>query len=219
MTEAQKQAERESNRLRMREKRRLLKLDPEKWNAHLQARRLKNYPHWTPERKAARLAKKRALYANRSEDERKKDKAYTDQIYARVKSRRNKAKRQRRKTDSQWRAEQLARSRNYYRQHREIYYVNVRKRNALKKAAEVNLQGMQDFVKAVKSKPSAICYYCQKRVPIADVHLDHIVPLIKGGMHAVENLCVSCSTCNRSKGAKPLIEWVRENASQQLLNL
>jgi len=122
-----------------------------------------------------------------------------------------------------WRAKNAervkAKQAAYYRKHRERYYVAVRARKALKKAAAVNLRGMRAFVKAIKSKPFATCYYCQARTPTADVHFDHIVALSKGGAHSVENLCVSCSACNLSKGAKPLAEWTREAVTQQLLPL
>jgi len=93
------------------------------------------------------------------------------------------------------------------------------KRRALKKAASVNLKGINNFIKGVFSKPFAFCYYCGKRTSTKLIHFDHIVALAKGGLHSVENLCVSCAACNLSKGAKPLLEWARENAEQQLLNL
>lgn len=93
------------------------------------------------------------------------------------------------------------------------------RRRALKKAATVNLAGIRSFIASTYKKPTAICYYCNKRVPSRTVHFDHVIALSKGGAHSVENLCVSCSACNLSKGAKPLLEWARDNASQQLLNL
>lgn len=93
------------------------------------------------------------------------------------------------------------------------------KRRALKKAAAVNLKGIRQFVSNVRSKPFSTCYYCEARVPSSEVHFDHIVALSKGGPHSVENLCVSCSACNLSKGAKSLLEWGRDRAAQQLLNL
>ena len=33
-------------------------------------------------------------------------------------------------------------------------------------------------------------------------HLDHIVPLIQGGKHILENVAWSCASCNFSKGGK-----------------
>jgi 5-methylcytosine-specific restriction endonuclease McrA len=109
--------------------------------------------------------------------------------------------------------------RAYYRKNKERFFAAARIRRALKKAAAVNLAGIQEFVRAVKAKPFSICYYCHERVPLKRIHFDHIIPLSKGGAHAVENLCVACSACNLSKGAKPMIEWARTYASQQLLNL
>jgi len=107
----------------------------------------------------------------------------------------------------------------YYKQHKVESFARVQKRNALKKAATINMRGIVAFVKGVKSKPFATCYYCQKRVSTKSIHIDHIVALAKGGLHAVENLCVACETCNRSKGAKSLIEWAAYRGEQQLLDL
>lgn len=110
-------------------------------------------------------------------------------------------------------------NREYYQKHKAESFARVQKRNALKQAATVNLRGIVGFVKSVKAKPFATCYYCDKRVPSSRVHFDHIIPLSGGGQHAVENLCVSCDTCNLSKGAKPLAEWTRDAIAQQLLPL
>lgn len=59
--------------------------------------------------------------------------------------------------------------------------------------------------------------YCEKTISTKNIHFDHIVALIKGGPHSVENLCVSCSRCNRSKGAKTIKEWLQ--SGQQFLNI
>ena len=45
----------------------------------------------------------------------------------------------------------------------------------------------------------SICYYCNE-APYE--HLDHFVPLAKGGAHAKWNLVPSCACCNQSKGSK-----------------
>lgn len=49
------------------------------------------------------------------------------------------------------------------------------------------------------------CVYCGTT---EDLGLDHIVPLAKGGPHCEDNLVVACCSCNASKGAKPLIQWL-----------
>jgi len=107
----------------------------------------------------------------------------------------------------------------YYKGHKAESFARVQKRNALKKAATINMQGIIAFVRSIKAKPLATCYYCQERVSTRTIHFDHIIALSKGGLHAVENLCVSCGPCNLSKGAKSLIEWAAYRGAQQLLNL
>lgn len=45
------------------------------------------------------------------------------------------------------------------------------------------------------------CYWCGKRVGKA-YHVDHVIPLSKGGGNGPENLVVACPKCNLSKWAK-----------------
>ncbi len=59
-----------------------------------------------------------------------------------------------------------------------------------------------------------ICYYCGIKTtkPIRDennkgytpteAHIDHIIPIKRGGTNETSNLCCSCGGCNLSKGAK-----------------
>lgn len=46
------------------------------------------------------------------------------------------------------------------------------------------------------------CYWCNKSLKNKKVHIDHYVPLSKGGEHTLSNLVVSCDKCNLSKGSK-----------------
>lgn len=96
--------------------------------------------------------------------------------------------------------------------------LNARRR-ALRVNATINLAGIQEFIASIKAKASVHCYYCHTPTPTANIHFDHIIPLVKGGAHSVENLCATCATCNLRKGAKTLVEWAAGSAAQQLLNL
>lgn len=54
------------------------------------------------------------------------------------------------------------------------------------------------------------CFYCL--TPLSSeprkIHMDHIVPLSRGGLHDRKNLCLACQTCNESKQNKILFkEW------------
>ncbi len=45
-----------------------------------------------------------------------------------------------------------------------------------------------------------LCAYCRQR--IARLEQDHIVPLVRGGLHAAGNVVPACRSCNAAKGAR-----------------
>jgi len=49
------------------------------------------------------------------------------------------------------------------------------------------------------------CVYCGSKERL---ELDHVVAIAAGGSHTQDNLTLACQSCNRSKGAKPLDEWL-----------
>ena len=50
------------------------------------------------------------------------------------------------------------------------------------------------------------CWHCG--VPVGDdYHVDHLIPLSRGGSNSPENIVISCPSCNLSKGAKLPQEW------------
>ena len=59
--------------------------------------------------------------------------------------------------------------------------------------------------KLAKKNSGSVCHYCGDYVD--DGHLDHVIPLSRGGDDSPDNLVWSCSSCNLSKGAKLLDEW------------
>jgi 5-methylcytosine-specific restriction endonuclease McrA len=48
------------------------------------------------------------------------------------------------------------------------------------------------------------CAYCGSDGPL---HLDHVEPLARGGLHTPDNLVPACQRCNLSKLAKPVESW------------
>lgn len=66
--------------------------------------------------------------------------------------------------------------------------------------------------KQVKSRDGAICQHCGTEAQ--DGHVDHILPLSRGGTDALSNLAWYCKECNLAKGDKTLAEWA---ASQKEL--
>ena len=53
----------------------------------------------------------------------------------------------------------------------------------------------------VFKRDSGICGICNLSVDPTDWHLDHVVPLCKGGEHSYANVQVSHPSCNMQKGA------------------
>lgn len=49
------------------------------------------------------------------------------------------------------------------------------------------------------------CAYCQRKPDV--LHMDHIVPIARGGRHGIGNIIPACGDCNHSKGSKLLMEW------------
>jgi 5-methylcytosine-specific restriction endonuclease McrA len=52
------------------------------------------------------------------------------------------------------------------------------------------------------------CYLCGMSLPGRDCHIDHVMPLARGGKHEPGNLAPACPTCNMRKGSKTLEEYL-----------
>lgn len=63
------------------------------------------------------------------------------------------------------------------------------------------------WISSWRKKKRVRRYWCNQYFNGKKCHADHIHPLSKGGAHSLENLCISCAPCNRSKGALPLFQW------------
>lgn len=51
-------------------------------------------------------------------------------------------------------------------------------------------------------KSDGHCWYCGTRLDPFNFHVDHFIPLCKGGGHEIENLVPSCKTCNMKKNGR-----------------
>jgi 5-methylcytosine-specific restriction endonuclease McrA len=77
-----------------------------------------------------------------------------------------------------------------------------RRRAACAQAGSSQSQHYRAFVEYVRTVKKLGCYWCNRATRKKDRHIDHIVPLSKGGLDVVTNLCCSCTACNLSKQAK-----------------
>lgn len=86
------------------------------------------------------------------------------------------------------------------------------KRRARELGAQVgDRRAYAAFVKWARQAVGVPCYWCGTKMRPTDRHLDHIIPLARGGADAVANLCVSCATCNVRKNAKMPEEFAEQS--------
>ncbi len=51
------------------------------------------------------------------------------------------------------------------------------------------------------------CYYCGIEIPPRELTMDHVVPIIRGGKSAKNNLVPACKDCNSKKKHSLPLEW------------
>lgn len=72
-------------------------------------------------------------------------------------------------------------------------------RDAKRRAAgwyKLTAEQISDLFNSQKGK----CFYCDKN--LASYHIDHIIPIAKGGEHKLSNLVLSCPKCNLTKNSQ-----------------
>jgi len=99
-----------------------------------------------------------------------------------------------------------ARVQKWRRDNPEKHKANSIAYQAKRRARKMKNGGDHDAAAALmkkwRSQKTFLCTYCRKRFPTSRLHVDHIVPVSKGGLHDPSNLCKACDTCNVAKGAK-----------------
>lgn len=99
----------------------------------------------------------------------------------------------------------VARARNYRREnpHRRRAYNEVRADHMRQNP------GFVPFTAAewdrMVNRFNHCCAYCGVRAERLD--MDHVIPLSRGGRHAIANILPACPNCNRRKSGSLLSEW------------
>lgn len=99
----------------------------------------------------------------------------------------------------------------HYEKNKDKYYARAIARRAMKSGARGSLsRGIRKRLFAEKGRE---CVYCGTELG-RSAHLDHIIPLAKGGAHTDDNVQLLCPDCNLSKGAKMPEEFIEYRKSQ-----
>jgi len=122
---------------------------------------------------------------------------------------RNREKRAKQKAEERKANPEVVRSRykRWAAANPEQVQANNRRRHARKKGAEGRHSGAE--VKDLLLRQRARCASCAASLK-PGYHVDHIVPLSKGGTNWITNIQLLCPTCNHRKWAKDPLRWARE---------
>ena len=102
---------------------------------------------------------------------------------------------------NRWRFENPLKSKSYLKRER------IERQRVKDKSSITSKQMYNWFL-----EQTYLCSYCGKSCS-GNFHIDHIEPLAKGGLHELDNLTISCPSCNQSKHSKPLLLWYATNRS------
>lgn len=149
-----------------------------------------------PEGKEARLRANKGY--RKSANGRRKIKAYNYQYNRRpdVKERRRKllATEKYKNFGKKWRQKNRLWSR-----------ANNQKRRARERGAPG--QHTKQDIQQIYNSQRGRCWYCQTEISLSDMHIDHRIPLARGGSNYPENLVATCPQCNLSKNSRLPHEW------------
>lgn len=96
------------------------------------------------------------------------------------------------------------RGRQYNNSHREQARASRWRRKALMKNAPGKFT--TDDIKTLYKMQKGRCWYCQKSIEDG-YHIDHRIPLSRGGTNDPSNLVLTCPFCNLSKNDRLPHEW------------
>lgn len=99
---------------------------------------------------------------------------------------------------------------------RENYFLHLEKNrimgriyaNNRRVALEKGPKMAPDTVYRLMAEQSGRCACCPADLMAVKFHIDHIIPVCKGGLNDPENLQLLCQPCNQSKHAKDMDAWL-----------
>jgi 5-methylcytosine-specific restriction enzyme A len=64
-----------------------------------------------------------------------------------------------------------------------------------------------------------LCYHCKQRFKPAELTMEHLVPIARGGKSDKKNCVPCCKECNSKKGHKLSVEQTMDQMSSELTRL
>jgi len=90
---------------------------------------------------------------------------------------------------------------------------NKRVQRSRRRARKLGAAHLGNYTQADAEKKllmqACSCFYCLGDIH-GGYHVEHMVPLARGGSNAADNICLSCGPCNLAKGTKTHDEYLEE---------
>lgn len=99
----------------------------------------------------------------------------------------------------------------------DAFYSDIDEETIKKEKSRARLLRQSQWWKRRKS--TGLCHYCGKRFNPAELTMDHIVPIIRGGKNNKGNVVPACKGCNNNKKYLLPIEWETILETQQKKSL
>lgn len=94
----------------------------------------------------------------------------------------------------------------YRAENQELIKVVKHNYKVRRRAQEAQGKISTNLISMLKGVQANKCFYCDTE--LKDYHLDHIIPLSKGGEHKDYNIVLACPTCNMIKSNKDPVMFV-----------
>lgn len=92
--------------------------------------------------------------------------------------------------------------------------LNKQKRANRRKAGRISVKVVREIEFGnIKKYGQLTCEYCHKSIDNYNYHLDHKIPVIRGGKTIKANLYISCPTCNLHKFTKTNTEFLKAKSA------
>lgn len=107
-----------------------------------------------------------------------------------------------------WQKTHRERARNINRSWRQRHPEQSEAHNRNRRSRKLSAEGSHtpDDILAQLKRQKKRCYYCGEKLN-GKYHVDHVVPLSRGGSNGPDNLVIACPHCNCSKNDKLPHEW------------
>lgn len=114
------------------------------------------------------------------------------------------------KTEEEW-VKESKRRRHHIKMSTDLNYVLYHRQKSKRRKAQMRESvAIQITGKQIRGRFAEFDHHCAYCGAAGDLHIEHVVPISKGGPHAIGNIIPACKDCNFSKTNQDAESWYRQ---------